>query len=51
MALIATSMRTKVERWDTRIIDPMTASVDNIKDFMDTKLYLYTMEGISDYNL
>jgi hypothetical protein len=44
-------MRTKVKRWDIGIIDLIIASIDDIKDFMDTKLYLYTIEGISDYNL
>ena len=51
MALTTTSMKAKVKRWDTRIIDLITAFIDNIKDFMDAKLYLYIMEGISDYNL
>jgi hypothetical protein len=51
IAPIAASIRIKVERWDTRIIDPITASINDIKDFIDIKLYLYIIEGISDYNL
>ena len=51
IAPITASIKAKVERWDTRIIDPITASVDDIKDFIDVKLYLYTTEEISDYNL
>jgi hypothetical protein len=51
IAPIAASIRTKVERWDTRIINPITASINDIKDFIDIKLYLYTIEEISDYNL
>jgi hypothetical protein len=51
MAPITASIKAKVERWDTEIIDLITAFIDDIKDFMDVKLYLYTTEGISDYNL
>jgi hypothetical protein len=29
----------------------MTAFIENIKDFLNTKFYLYNTEQISDYNL
>jgi hypothetical protein len=44
-------MKVKVKRWDTEIIDLIMAFVKDIKDFVDIKLYLYTMKEISDYNL
>jgi hypothetical protein len=51
MAPIVTSMKAKVKRWDNEIIDLMMAFVEDIKDFLDTKFYLYSTERISDYNL
>jgi hypothetical protein len=51
MALIAASMKAKVKRWDIEIIDLIMASMEDVKDFVNTKLYLYTMEEMSDYNL
>jgi hypothetical protein len=44
-------MKAKVERWDTKIINLIIAFVEDVKDFVNTKLYLYTTEEISDYNL
>ncbi len=51
IAPIAASIKVKVERWDNEIIDLITASTEDIKDFLDTKFYLYSTERISDYNL
>jgi hypothetical protein len=51
MALIAASIKAKVKRWDNEIIDLITAFTEDIKDFLNTKFYLYNTERISDYNL
>ncbi len=51
IAPITASIKAKVERWDNKIINLMTASAEDIKDFLDTKFYLYSTEWISDYNL
>ncbi len=48
---IAASIKAKVERWDNKIIDLIIAFIEDIKDFLDTKFYLYSIERISDYNL
>ncbi len=50
IAPIAASIKAKVERWDNEIIDLIMAFIEDIKDFLDTKFYLYSTEWISDYN-
>jgi hypothetical protein len=51
ITLITTSIKAKVERWDIEIIDLIIASIEDVKDFVNIKLYLYTIEEMSDYNL